>query len=73
IERIGPQHQAGSDSLMTGLAFFKMKELFFEDSIDEGKYSGHLYGLGHSAFPAGGGGGFVYENEPVNVTENESP
>ncbi|CAF4680166.1 unnamed protein product, partial [Rotaria sp. Silwood2] len=22
IERIGPQHQAGSDSLMTDLAFF---------------------------------------------------
>ncbi|CAF3620691.1 unnamed protein product [Rotaria sp. Silwood1] len=35
IERIGPQHQVGSDSLMIGLAFFKMKELFFEDSIDE--------------------------------------
>ncbi|CAF4856818.1 unnamed protein product, partial [Rotaria magnacalcarata] len=32
IERIGPQHQAGSDSLMTGLSFFRMKELFFEDS-----------------------------------------
>jgi CCR4-NOT transcription complex subunit 7/8 len=56
---------------MTGLAFFKMKELFFEDSIDEGKYSGHLYGLGHAAFPAGGG--FGYENDPVNVVENESP
>jgi len=70
IERIGPQHQAGSDSLMTGLSFFKMKELFFEDSIDEGKYSGHLYGLGHSAFPAGG---FGYENDPVGVVDNESP
>ena len=70
IERIGPQHQAGSDSLMTGLAFFKMKELFFEDSIDEGKYSGHLYGLGHSAFPTGG---FGFENDSVNCTENESP
>ena len=55
---------------MTGLAFFKMKELFFEDSIDEGKYSGHLYGLGHSAFPAGG---FVQENELANAGENESP
>ncbi|CAF1024456.1 unnamed protein product, partial [Didymodactylos carnosus] len=38
IERIGPQHQAGSDSLMTGLAFFKMKE----------------YGLGPSSFPTVG-------------------
>ncbi|KAI8508397.1 CCR4-NOT transcription complex subunit 7-like [Branchiostoma floridae] len=48
LERIGPQHQAGSDSLLTGLAFFKMKEMFFEDSIDDAKYCGHLYGLGNS-------------------------
>ena len=55
---------------MTGLSFFRMKELFFEDSIDEGKYSGHLYGLGQSTFPSGG---FGYENDPVNNVENESP
>lgn len=46
ITRIGPQHQAGSDSLLTGAAFFKMRELFFEDNIDDVKYCGHLYGLG---------------------------
>ncbi|KAK3869903.1 hypothetical protein Pcinc_024817 [Petrolisthes cinctipes] len=48
LERIGPQHQAGSDSLLTGAAFFKMKEMFFEDKIDDAKYCGHLYGLGTS-------------------------
>jgi len=48
IERIGLQHQAGSDSLLTGMAFFRMKEMFFEDNIDEAKYSGHLYGFGTS-------------------------
>ena len=26
--------------------FFKMKEMFFEDDIDDSKYCGHLYGLG---------------------------
>jgi len=46
LERIGPQHQAGSDSLLTGAAFFKMREMFFEDNIDDAKYCGHLYGLG---------------------------
>jgi len=48
LERIGPQHQAGSDSLLTGAAFFKMRELFFEDNIDDTKYCGQLYGLGSS-------------------------
>jgi CCR4-NOT transcription complex subunit 7/8 len=46
VERIGPQHQAGSDSLLTGLTFFKMTEMFFEDAIDDSKYCGHLFGLG---------------------------
>ncbi|XP_052795376.1 CCR4-NOT transcription complex subunit 7-like [Mya arenaria] len=55
IERIGPQHQAGSDSLLTGAAFFKMREMFFEDNIDDGKYSGHLYGLGTSYVQNGTG------------------
>lgn len=48
LERIGPQHQAGSDSLITGASFFKMREMFFEDNIDDAKYCGHLYGLGTS-------------------------
>merc|ERR1719420_270118 len=46
VQRIGPQHQAGSDSLLTGQTFFKMKEMFFEDGIDDSKYLGHVYGLG---------------------------
>lgn len=53
IERYGPQHQAGSDSLLTGLTFFKLKEMYFEDTIDEAKYNGNLFGLGSSMFQNG--------------------
>ncbi|KAJ6217300.1 hypothetical protein RDWZM_008457 [Blomia tropicalis] len=45
LERKGPQHQAGSDSLLTGETFFKMREIFFEDNIEEIRYSGFIYGL----------------------------
>jgi len=45
VERIGPQHQAGSDSLLTSLTFFKMKRMYFDNSLDDRKYCGILYGL----------------------------
>ncbi|KAJ3054529.1 CCR4-NOT transcription complex subunit 7 [Rhizophlyctis rosea] len=45
ISRIGPQHQAGSDSLLTCKVFFKMRQTFFEDRIDDSKYLGYLFGL----------------------------
>ncbi|KAI8440188.1 hypothetical protein MSG28_001578 [Choristoneura fumiferana] len=44
LRRVGPQHQAGSDSHLTGMAFFKIKEIFFDGNIES--TSGHLYGLG---------------------------
>lgn len=46
MRRVGPQHQAGSDSLLTMAVFFKMKRLYFEDKIDNDKYCGVLFGLG---------------------------
>lgn len=49
LQRIGPQHQAGSDSLLTGLAFFKIRDLYFEGMIDDSKYCGHLFGLGNNS------------------------
>jgi len=49
IKRVGRQHQAGSDSLLTGQAFFKMRSLFFEDIIDTEKFSGRVWGLGDSS------------------------
>lgn len=48
LKRVGTQHQAGSDSYVTGAAFFKMKQTFFDDNIDEEKYCGYLHGLGNT-------------------------
>ncbi|KAJ1989962.1 CCR4-NOT core DEDD RNase subunit [Dimargaris cristalligena] len=38
VPRVGPQHQAGSDSLLTSATFFKMRQIFFDDKIDDEKY-----------------------------------
>ncbi|ELT94005.1 hypothetical protein CAPTEDRAFT_154872 [Capitella teleta] len=59
IERRGPRHQAGSDSMLAGAAFFKMREMFFEDKIDDSKYCGHLYGLGSSSTKTNGACGYL--------------
>jgi len=48
VERIGPQHQAGSDSLLTACSFFKMRERYF-DNIKLDKYACILYGLGQDS------------------------
>ena len=48
VSRIGRQHQAGSDALLTGQSFFRMKDMFFDDDIDDSKYCGHLFGLGQA-------------------------
>ncbi|KAJ1643263.1 CCR4-NOT core DEDD RNase subunit [Coemansia erecta] len=46
VPRIGPQHQAGSDSLLTAMTFFRLREKYFENCVDEHKFVGHLFGLG---------------------------
>lgn len=50
VKRIGMNHQAGSDSLLTGNVFFKLRELYFEQLMDEKKYLNTLYGLGNKEF-----------------------
>src|ERR1700730_16454348 len=52
--RIGPSHQAGSDSLLTAATFFKMRELYFGDHLDDAEYNGKLYGLGQTFSTANG-------------------
>jgi CCR4-NOT transcription complex subunit 7/8 len=45
VTRLGIQHQAGSDSLLTCLTFFKTKEVMFNGVVDDSKCLGRLYGI----------------------------
>lgn len=45
VKRVGPQHQAGSDSLLTLSTYFKLKITYFK-GIQEQKHSNVLYGIG---------------------------
>jgi CCR4-NOT transcription complex subunit 7/8 len=51
VARIGQQHQAGSDSLLTAATFFKLRSRFFEGVIDDAKFIGALYGFSASSRP----------------------
>lgn len=46
VERIGPMHQAGSDSLLTAQTFFAMIKKHFGAQIDDSKFRGELFGMG---------------------------
>lgn len=54
VLRIGPAHQAGSDSLLTWATFFKLVHDHFDSNLDEKVYANILFGLGRdaSAVPA---------------------
>ena len=46
VERIGPQHQAGSDSLLTSATFLRLAGTFFRGVDGMEAHCGVLYGLG---------------------------
>lgn len=46
VERIGPQHQAGSDSLLTSNTFMKLVEQHFKGLEEALSHIGVLYQLG---------------------------
>jgi len=72
LQRLGPQHQAGSDSLLTGATFFKMREMFFEDNIDDSKYCGHLYGLGTTFVQQNGAPAPASTPAPIIVADDNA-
>jgi CCR4-NOT transcription complex subunit 7/8 len=48
VTRIGPAHQAGSDSLLTCFTYFKIMNMFLENNFDDPKFLGIIYGLNGS-------------------------
>lgn len=88
IKRIGVAHQAGSDSLVTGELFWKMRQVIFNGVIDEEKYSGKIWGL-NGVMPAlppsatpnlngatiytNGGTPSTPHNPPAGLTSNHTP
>ncbi|KAK6330713.1 hypothetical protein TWF718_002914 [Orbilia javanica] len=73
IQRVGPQHQAGSDSLLTGHIFFAMKGKYFEGKIDEEKFCGQVWGLngvGNSGPTLNTTGAVQYTNGQTGVQPN---
>jgi len=45
VQRIGPQHQAGSDSLLTAAVFFRIRSTYFNNELDDNYYANCLYGF----------------------------
>jgi CCR4-NOT transcription complex subunit 7/8 len=46
VVRIGPMHQAGSDSLLTAQTFFALIKQHLNNHCDDSKFRGELFGLG---------------------------
>jgi len=55
VQRIGPEHQAGSDSLLTQAVFFELKRAYFNNHLDDDQYLNKLWGLDRSGPDRPGG------------------
>lgn len=55
VQRIGPQHQAGSDSLLTSFTFIKLASKYFQGIDGASRHMGVLFGLGVDGGPAEAG------------------
>jgi hypothetical protein len=62
LVRVGAQHQAGSDSALTGTLFFRLRDDIFHGKLDE--FIGRLFGL------TGSFGDRVHLLENVKILEN---
>ncbi len=72
IQRIGPAHQAGSDSLLTLSTFFKMMELYFENYFNDERYNGVIYGLGQGFETDRSSSAFGYTYSPLSKSNLSS-
>jgi len=59
VKRIGPQHQAGSDSLLTLSTYFKLKDTYLK-GVPEKKHANILHGIG--AIGDAGPNDYVWQN-----------
>ena len=71
VPRTGQAHQAGSDSLLTGQVYFKMKEKIFNGTIEEDIYRGQVWGLNaqmptNAAGPGGQGAARDFNTPNMN-------
>jgi hypothetical protein len=80
VDRIGPKHQAGSDSLVTLASFFKLKESLFKmDNSIIDKNENILFGVGQGFIESNYHWNYKYNmntffydynNEPSNIYSN---
>ena len=55
-ERLGPEHQAGSDSLLTMSTYFALCKAKFSNAKDDRRYRNELFGYGNNHTVRKGGG-----------------